>query len=941
ITSEQQNNRIATMQSIHASILEYTYQAFFAQKTQEKLNEIAYTVFITAVSTALSLGVSAASKGIGSLISGGATASQSIASLSQSLLSQGVQSTISRILGSVGTKIAVGMFKVVGAIVSEVYEELMVDPLIEAYVSSVVADAGGNWYEQIFWSSLVESGRETGLSMVTQTLGSMAIHSQVQISQNLDITAQNSIIDINQMKAELEAQKTDNKLVREIKSTLLSSLLVFAGVGIGGIFGSAGIGLANLMIPIGMIVEARGDVKDMVEDSLKARQPSVPGAIINIHSEVSDGWKARIVGDIEQKADVSTFSQSQKTSKISELLKKYKAGIKTATFVSIGIAISIVTGIFNPLLGSFVATGFTMGAMRSYFIDNKWKDISDDLYGRNRDNIELITRISVRAINQLYSAVERNIPVALRARYGFKGLSAKVIEITAGRQKVISSGTVQRLINGALLAVEQHIINEDNEVFEKLVEYNKLSLALENTKLMDLRTDRYDSSSRSRVITKRLALYEKLRNLLKYQNMWGSEGFIITIDRFGKLIKKPMFKQFLKRPSRMNYGEYMELDYKIQDFTIEDLESVGMDYSKNKLETFKRKASQIIKEFMFSNPYSRIYINKEDMEVSEKEDIDYVGHKFDLIRLIGYVLYRAQYSSKFIASKTPIINFETLKRDYIAEPRALTNLKINELLEIISDTDNFNQKDPFVKQAILELNKYKETFAQVSTAVVGIYTHVLEELAALTSLVLDKKISIRHESLVEDGQHVADLSIQVDRKFRSRYSTLFMQKYQIDLSKIDRINIDFSNSYKGKGKQYIKAKFLKNYQSAKSISLIILTNHKLYDKTIAKTFIGSFNPYLNSLGPRYFPQHIKLDTMDEFISIFGIKDISKGLTPLTDLKYFQQLKDEALSHNPDVANKAFEKLYDLYRIAKLTLALIKNDPANAANILKTRQLTFL
>jgi len=81
--------------------------------------------------------------------------------------------------------------------------------------------------------------------------------------------------------------------------------------------------------------------------------------------------------------------------------------------------------------------------------------------------------------------------------------------------------------------------------------------------------------------------------------------------------------------------------------------------------------------------------------------------------------------------------------------------------------------------------------------------------------------------------------------------------------------------------------------------------------------------------------------MDEFISIFGIKDISKGLTPLTDLKYFQQLKDEALSHNPDVSNKAFETLYDLYRIAKLTLALIKNDPANAANILKTRQLTFL
>lgn len=164
---------------------------------------------------------------------------------------------------------------------------------------------------------------------------------------------------------------------------------------------------------------------------------------------------------------------------------------------------------------------------------------------------------------------------------------------------------------------------------------------------------------------------------------------------------------------------------------------------------------------------------------------------------------------------------------------------------------------------------------------------------------------------------------------------------QLNLSKIDTINIDFSDSYKGKGKQNIKAKFLKNYQSAKSVSLIILTNHKLYDKTTAKTFIDSFDRYLNALSPDYYPQHIRLDTMEEFISFFEIKDISKGITPLTDLKYYHQLKDEALSHNPDVSNKAFDKLYDLYMIAKLTLALIKNDPANAANILKTKQLTFL
>ncbi len=78
--------------------------------------------------------------------------------------------------------------------------------------------------------------------------------------------------------------------------------------------------------------------------------------------------------------------------------------------------------------------------------------------------------------------------------------------------------------------------------------------------------------------------------------------------------------------------------------------------------------------------------------------------------------------------------------------------------------------------------------------------------------------------------------------------------------------------------------------------------------------------------------------MDEFISFFEVKNISKGIKPLSDFGNIRLLKDRALSHNPDVSNDAFETLYDLYSRARLTLALIKNDPANAASILRTRQL---
>ncbi|KKL04942.1 hypothetical protein LCGC14_2611020, partial [marine sediment metagenome] len=460
-----------------------------------------------------------------------------------------------------------------------------------------------------------------------------------------------------------------------------------------------------------------------------------------------------------------------------------------------------------------------------------------------------------------------------------------------------------------------------------LVEYKKLSLAIENVQLMDLKTNQLDSRTEGSSIPKRVVLFENLRNLLQYQDIFGSEGFAIPLKRFGKLIKRPVIKTFSEKNSIILFPELMDINYKILDITLEDLRSIGLDYSKNKLRTFKDKASQIIKKFMLSNPYSIPYINKEDIEISEKEGIDYIEHKFDLIRSIGYVVYRAQYSSKFIAGKTPFIDFQVLYRDYIKNPRALTERKISKLLKLFTNRENFIQRDSYVKQIIKNINKYKDTFAQISSKVVGFYTHALEELAALTSLILDKKVTVFHEDKVEDGKHIADLSIQVDKNFRTRYGALFKQKYQLDLSKVKIINIDFTDSYKGRGQHFIKQKFLKNYQSATSVSLIILTNHKLYDKTRAKTFIASFSPYLKALGPSYFPQHIILDTMEEFILFFEIKDISKGIKPLTDFEYIRLLKDRALSHNPDKSNRAFEILYNLYNKAKLTLALVKIDPA--------------
>ncbi|KKM72477.1 hypothetical protein LCGC14_1420130, partial [marine sediment metagenome] len=876
--SSEEVTRIATMQAAHESILEYTYQHSIATSTQTKLSSAAYTAYITFISVMATV----IPVIVGTTIAKIASASIDTIAIGASLVDIASSSSGSSILSI----LSASALKLVWVVASEIGEELLLDPWVEATVSTAVGDAGGGLLAQAFATSFAESGRETfmgGVSHIYKSAISSIIHTKTQVQS--EISAKNKIQEqIQKIKEGIKADESKKTRMRALLMIAGSTLALFmdlvSGVPIVAIGYSVGMGSA---IAYQGIKNARS-LKSMV------RQVHPHPRHIEFEAVRTDfDWNAFI----------------EHTNRMIE-----KPGIN-----------------FMP---DTEFSGINLG----------WdSEIQERLFLKNKENNELIIKISVDAINQLfraYKSVEQNLPPSLKRKYGLNVYKSNVERIETGIRKVISSKKIQRMIEGALIAVKQHILSEDNQFLKNLVEYKKLSLAIES---IDLKTKQLDSSTEGRSIPQRVVLFENLRNLLQYQDIFGSKGFTIPLTRFGKLIGRPQIKAFSERNSRMSFPELMETNYKILDLTLKDLKSVGLDYSEYKLRTFKRKASQVIKEFLFSNPYSSPYINKEDIEISEKEGIDYIEHKFDLIRSIGYLLYRSQYSSKFIATKTPFINFRYLQ-NYIIKPMALTEKKISTLLELFANRKDFNQRDFYVKQTIKDLNIYKNTFAQISSRIVGKYTHVLEELASLTSLILDKEISVFHEDKVEDGRHIADLSIQVDKNFRTRYGALFKQKYQLDLSKIDTINIDFTDSYEGRGYQFVKAKFLKNYQSPTSVSLIILTNHMLYDKTRAKTYIAKFDPYLKALSSSYFPQHIRLDTMEEFISFFEIEDISKGITPLTDFGYIRLLKDQALSHNPDVSNKAFETLYDLYSRAKLTLALLKSNPANAVNILKTKQLNI-
>jgi len=268
---------------------------------------------MTAISTTIATAISAGANAISNLIPniGAMTASEMTASVHTTLFAQFAQSTIATQIAQGAAIVATGVAKLTLSILMETYEELMIDPWIEAYVSKSVRDMGGSRYQQIFWSSLAESGRKTGLSMVTQSMGAMAVRSQLQASQNLDITSQSYRTDVAQMNADLKAQKSES-LARKVGGALFSSVLLYSGIFLGASFGSAGAEVGNMMLAFGITTHTGGKIKDSIEATLKAKRQQIPEPI-NIHSRVSDAWISRIVREIEEEnVGTSALSIDQK-----------------------------------------------------------------------------------------------------------------------------------------------------------------------------------------------------------------------------------------------------------------------------------------------------------------------------------------------------------------------------------------------------------------------------------------------------------------------------------------------------------------------------------------------------------------------------------------------------------------------------------------------------
>ncbi|KKL24216.1 hypothetical protein LCGC14_2417550, partial [marine sediment metagenome] len=240
--SSEEVTRIATMQAAHESILEYTYQHSIATSAQTKLSSAAYTAYITFISVMVSI----IPITIGTTIAKIASSSIPTIAIGASVASSSAAASASTSAFSI---ILASARRLAWVVLSEIGEELLLDPWVEATVSTAVRDAGGGLLLQALATSFAESGRETfmgGVSHVFKSAISSMIHTKTQVQSEIDTK-----VDIqeqaDQIKDALKAEEKKKERKRALFLIAGSTLALFldhvTGIPIGSIGYSVGTGV--------------------------------------------------------------------------------------------------------------------------------------------------------------------------------------------------------------------------------------------------------------------------------------------------------------------------------------------------------------------------------------------------------------------------------------------------------------------------------------------------------------------------------------------------------------------------------------------------------------------------------------------------------------------------------------------------------------------------
>ncbi len=332
ITSEQAQ-KVATMQSIHQSVLEYIYQFRIAEQTQQKLSEACYTVFVTIISTLITMG---ATTGINKMFAGVGQNLMTSAKLGQaaasavgqtSKVAEGLMKVANSMIRTGSLSIGKNIFKISMSVLSECYTEVYVDPMIEAYVSNIAKDAGLNFEAQIWLSSLAETGREMMLSSVSTFMraGSSAdpqINFRISENLNAEQTLTQQMENINELKQEAIDKEAKRQERMEFITQGLSTGLMFFGAMFGGGFGTVGSMLGNILIGVGASMESIDSLKDIFKTALGQEHITLE-LQVNPNLEISDQNQHQLNSEWKEIwNELSTLTDSQAIDRELEMIEE-------------------------------------------------------------------------------------------------------------------------------------------------------------------------------------------------------------------------------------------------------------------------------------------------------------------------------------------------------------------------------------------------------------------------------------------------------------------------------------------------------------------------------------------------------------------------------------------------------------------------------------------
>ena len=596
LTSEQ-ISKIATAQAIEASILEYNYQFNLATQTQMGFHELIYTAIVTAISTALTMGFSA---GMGSIVNSLKDSAKKVSS-----------KMLGRLMGSVlGAAESFTVATVIGAVVKEMGQEILLDPWIESTVSGLVRRAGGNAILQMVLSSIAESGREAISGPLTSLFRSVS--SQIQsLSERLDSkytskglkpTMQQFLTEISEYKTETTSQQEQNA---EQMASLRGANKVLSFVSL-----ATGFAASFLLGPVGVLAYATLTTYCLTEGiSLKGLFKKS----FNPETTTSDQPDQKVSTDDL----VATLGKE---------LYLFTQLLSPATVPSMRSNIHLYDN-YNPPVEPSSSRTFDMfidvlksSLAREGLVDTMEFEGNPN-YVRHKALEEFIdlTKLQIR---QYGSNLARNVdipPITNIASLYLSLLAYVKPEINLNNWRVIDIA-FQDFYNAYRI---QAGFSNDFESFKKLY-LNPATLDFSEFKVL------------SGVPTTKTPNRDLLISWISKEFLSEFPQYKSTLRGFTKTI---LSKIFYKKNSRaglfksdydyINLYKLFELLYYNEEISVSRLRSIGIKEANDfNVERLKENTKQIIKKFIFSNVYSRKYIYSNLKYLTR--DPEYFIPEFDL-----------------------------------------------------------------------------------------------------------------------------------------------------------------------------------------------------------------------------------------------------------------------------------------------------------------------